>query len=316
MNDRETWIADEVRKAVNEWSNSTERSEQSKEFRLGPSDIGYCSERVRRMLDRQVPEDEVEWNKAFLGTWIGDGLEAAIQKRWPNALTQVELHVDLETDTRTFRLLGHADLLEPDEGWLLDFKAKNGLNFIRRQDTADQGYQFQRHLYCLGAWQSGLFPKFERVEDLMVGNIYYDRSGTEATPHVQMEPFSWEVIHAATEWLGEVVYNFLQGEEARKEPAREVCESTCGFFTKCRAYDTDVEGLITDEKQIGAIEMYVEGSAMISQGKRMQNEAKLRLAGVEGHTSDRTVRWVQINGGPVSYMQDPYQRLSLTKRKK
>lgn len=314
MNDFEQYIADEVRKAVNEWSNSTDRSEQAKEFRLGPSDIGYCSERVRRMLDQQVPEDEVEWNKAFIGTVLGDGLETAIQKRWPHAKTQVTLWVELATSTRVFKLEGHADLLVPTEGLCLDFKAKNGLNYIRRQDTADQGYQFQRHLYAYGAYQSGLFPGLE-LEDLRVGNIYYDRSGVEATPHVQIEPFSMEVVHEATEWLEEVVYNFLHNEEARKEPAREVCETTCGFFSKCRAYDTDVEGLIRDEKHLGAIEMYADGTAMISQGKKLQNEAKIILKGVEGHTGSRTLRWVLVNGGPVSYNQEPYLKISLTKRK-
>ena len=314
MNDYEQHIAEEFRKAVNEWSNSTERSEQAKEFRLGPSDIGYCSERVRRMLDQQVPEDEVEWNKAFIGTVLGDGLETAIQKRWPHAKTQVTLTVTLETSTRRFVMDGHSDVIVPTEGLVLDIKMKNGLNYIRRQDTADQGYQFQRHLYALGAFQSGLFPGLE-LEDIKVGNVYYDRSGVEAVPHVQIEPFSWDVIHEATEWLEEVVYNFLHNEEARKEPAREVCESTCGFFTKCRAYDTDVEGLITDEKYIGAIDMYADGTQMISRGKKLQNEAKIMLQGVSGHTATKTLRWVQVNGGPVSYMQEPYLKISLTKRK-
>lgn len=315
MNEIEQWIANEVRDAVNDWSNSTERSEQAKEFRLGPSDIGYCSERVRRMLDQQVPEDEVEWNKAFIGTILGDGLEAALQKRWPHALTQVELEVELETDTRMFKMLGHADVIDPDAGLVLDFKAKNGLQYIRRQDTADRGYQFQRNLYALGAWQSGLFPKFDKVEDLRVGNIYYDRSGVEAVPHVQIEPFSWDVIRDATEWLGEVVYTFLNGEEAPKEPAREVCATTCGFFSKCRAFDTDVEGLIRDEKQLGAIEMYLEAQAMASRARKMQNEAKIMLRDVSGHTATHTVRWTQVNGGPVSYNQEPYMKFGLVKRK-
>lgn len=315
MNEIEQWIADEVRAAVNDASTSTDRSEQAKEFRLGPSDIGFCSERVRRMLDRQNPTDEVDWNKAWIGTVLGDGLEDALKRRWPNALTQVELFVELETDTRVFKMPGHADVILPDVGMVLDIKMKNGLVYIRRQETADQGYQFQRHLYALGAHQCGMFGDIP-LEDVKVGNIYYDRSGMEPVPHVQIEPFSHDVIREATEWLDGVVYSFLNNEEAQKEPARQVCEAACGFFSICRATDTDVEGLITDAEHLGAIEMYLEGAEMERTGKKMKTQAQVMLNGVEGHTPSHSLRWTLVNGGPVSFNRDSYMRMGLTKRRK
>jgi hypothetical protein len=315
MDQYEQWWADAVRDAVNEWSNSTERAEQDKQFIIGPSAIGYCSERLRRQLDRQEPEDFVDWNKAFIGTWLGEGLEQALKKRWPHLLTQSEFWVTLQGDRYQYRIPAHSDVIDPTVGLVLDAKAKDGLMYVRRQETADQGYQFQRHLYGLGAHQSGLLGDIP-LEDVRVGNIYYDRSGKEPVPHVQIEPFSHDVIRQATWWLDEVVEAFLAGEEATKEPPRQVCEATCGFYTKCRGYDTDVEGVIRDEKHLQAMEMYIEGGDLERTGKKMKQQAQIILNGVEGHTSDYTLRWTLINGGPVHYDREAYLRMDLRKRKK
>lgn len=314
MDDYELDWAETVRDAVNSWSTSTERAEQDKEFVIGPSAIGWCSERLRRQLDRQEPEDHVEWNKAFIGTWLGEGLEQALKKAHPNLLTQSSFWVTLDGDKYTYRIPAHSDVIDPDNGLILDAKAKDGLMYVRRQETADQNYQFQRHLYGLGAHQSGLFPN-HALEDIRVGNVYYDRSGKEALPHVQIEPYDPEVVRQAVWWLDEVVEAFLRGEEATKEPPRVVCETTCGFFSKCRAYDTDVEGLIRDSKHLAAIDMYVEGGELERTGKKMKNEAKVILKGVEGHTPERTLRWNLINGYSVAYEKDSELRISLTKRK-
>jgi len=314
MDEFEQVVALSVRDAVNTYSTSTERAEQDKKFIVGPSAIGYCSERLRRLLDRQVPTDHVEWNKAFIGTFLGDGLEKAWQKANPHLLIQSEFKVTLEGDTRTYEIPCHADVIDPIEGIVWDFKVKDGLQYISRQQAADQGYQFQRNLYALGAHQSGLFPN-HALEDIRVGNIYYDRSGKEAVPHVQVEPFDLENIRQAIWWLEEVVDAFLRGEEAEKEPPRQVCETTCGFFTKCRAFDTDVEGVIRNTKHLDAIDMYVEAGELERKARKMKTEAKVILQGVEGHTPTHTLRWKVINGYDVSYHKDDELRISLTKRR-
>lgn len=315
MNEIEQWWADEVRDAVNAWSTSTDRAEQDKQWIIGPSAIGYCSERLRRQLDRQEPEDEVDWNKAFIGTWLGEGLEQAMKKRRPDLLTQSEFWIDLQGDQHNYRIPAHSDIIDPRGGLVLDAKAKDGLMYVRRQETAEQGYQFQRHLYGLGAWQSGLFGDIP-LENVRVGNIYYDRSGKEPVPHVQIEPYDPEVVRQAVWWLDEVVEAFLAGEEATKEPPRQVCESTCGYFTKCRAFDTDVEGAIRDEKHLAAIEMYVEGGRLESEAKKMKTQAKVMLKGVEGHTPSHVLRWNLVNGYSVSYNKDSELRISITKKRK
>jgi hypothetical protein len=313
VNEYEADIAERVRLSVNQWSNSTERSEQAAEFRLGPSDVGYCSERVRRMLDRQVPTDPVDWQAAFIGTVLGDGLETAYKAMYPDALTQAEFTVTIETDTRTFTMLAHADLILPGEGTVLDFKAKNGLEMARRYPVP-QSHHFQRTLYALGAHQAGYFGD-RPLEDVKVGNIYYDRSGVEATPHVQVEQFSHDVLYEAISWLDEVVYSFLNGEEARKEPAAETCAKHCGFYSVCRAYDTDVEGVIRDPEKLTAIEMALEARELESRAKRLKNQAQVALKDTEGHTETHSLRWTQINGGRVEYERPTYLRMDLRKRK-
>jgi hypothetical protein len=197
---------------------------------------------------------------------------------------------------------------------VLDYKTKDGLTWVKRDGTS-QGYQFQRHLYALGAHQSGFFPN-HKLEEVRVGNVYYDRAGQEPLPHVQIEPFSHEVIRQATWWLDEVVEAFLAGEEATKEPPREMCAKTCGFFTKCRAYDTDVEGMIKDQKYLGAIEMYVEGNELEKEAKKMKRSAQIILSGVEGHTPTHSLRWTLVNGGSYTVDRQDYLRMSLTKKKR
>lgn len=315
MDEYEQVVALSVRDAVNAWSTSTDRAEQDKAFIVGPSAIGFCSERLRRLLDRQEPTDSVEWNKAALGTWIGDGLEKAWKKANPNLLIQSEFWVELQGDRYTYSIPAHADVLDPDEGVVWDFKAKDGLMYLRRQEGVEKSYSYQRTLYAYGAHQCGLFPN-HRLEDLRVGNIFYDRSGKEPIPHVQCEPFSHDVLREAIWWLDEVVDAFLAGEEAEKEPPRQMCEAACGFFSVCRAYDTDVEGLIQDSKYLGAIEMYVEGAEMSKTGEKMKKQAQIILNGVEGHTPEMTLRWTLINGGTVSYDREPYLRMDLRKKKK
>ena len=45
----------------------------------------------------------------------------------------------------------------------------------------------------------------------------------------------------------------LAASEALKEPPREVCAATCGFFKGCREWETDVEGLLTDDTVLEAV---------------------------------------------------------------
>lgn len=292
MDEEEAALAKRIEGAIQRHATRTERGQQAAEFRIGISDLGYCSERTRRMLNQEVPEDS-DMFKAWLGTAIGDALEDAVVASFPGAIKQSEVTVTLVGDKRTFEVLGHPDIVLPEEGIVLDGKSAFGLNLARRMG-ADQQKQFQRHGYGAGAWDAGMFGDLP-LEEVRVGNVWVDRSGVESEVHVQLERFDATVLYEATHWLEEVIEHYIAGTEAIKEPPREVCASTCGFFSTCRALDTDVSGLLEGRQTIEAVQMYLEGKVLERDGKRLKAEAKGALDGVTGSTGQHTVRWVHVD---------------------
>lgn len=292
MNEVETALADTIYQAIMDSSRYSDRSRQSAEFRFGVSDLGWCSEKSRRMLDRQIPEDE-DVLTAFIGTAIGEKVETAFKDVRPDAIIQASVETTLRGDVRDYLLVGHPDIILP-EGVVIDGKTSYGLNTVRRTGPSQQ-QQFQRHLYGVAAYEAGLFNPDVQLEDVQVANAWIDRSGQEKAVHVQMERFDPSVVHDATMWLDDVVYAYLQGEEARKEPPREVCAATCGFFRTCRAFDTDVEGRIEDKVQLLAVDMYSEAMELERKARALKDEAKENLKGVVGTTDKFSVRWIHVN---------------------
>jgi hypothetical protein len=112
-------------------------------------------------------------------------------------------------------------------------------------------------------------------------------------------------------WLDDVIYAFVHQQDARKEPAREVCKATCGFYGDCRAMDTDVTGFLTDDTVLTAIEMYEEGAGLAKLGNQLKDQAKAHLTGIQGSTGEFSVRWVHVNGSHVSYDRGGYDRLDV-----
>jgi hypothetical protein len=295
MNEQEADLAKRIYAAMQSFSVNSERGLQAQAFRVGVSDLGYCSERTRRMLDQQVPED-TDMLKAFIGTALGDHVEQAIlaaKDVFPDAIRQADVVLRLTDGQRTFEVPGHPDLILPGEGIVLDAKSSDGLSLARRLG-ADRQKNFQRHGYGLGAWEAGYFGD-RPLEEVLVGNVWIDRSGDEQEVHVELVPFDPDVIAEAGRWLSEVIYAYINGTEAAKEPAREVCAATCGFFRVCRAFDTDVSGLLTDPEVLEAIKMYREGLEMEKAGKRLKDHAKPALKDMAGSTGEFTLRWVHVN---------------------
>lgn len=290
MNPQEQELAEQVYQSIQNWSRNTARSQQSAEFRFGVSDLGWCSEKARRMLDRQVPERE-DTLQAFIGSWVGEGVEQAFGFEHPEALIQQEVEITLKGETRDYALMGHPDILLP--GLVLDVKTVDGLERVKRSGPS-LSQQFQRHCYAQGAHAAGMLGDVP-LEDVQVANVWIDRSGATWETHVQMEKFDPSIVQQAGDWLDEVVYNFIHKTEARKEPPRTVCERYCGFFRVCRAFDTDVEGRIDDPEQVAAVDLYTEGMELVRQGERMKKQAKQGLVGVRGNTEKFQVRWTWVN---------------------
>lgn len=278
--------------AIQHHTNNTTRSLQAKSFQVGVSDLGFCSERVRRMLDQQVPED-TDMLAAWIGTALGDHAEQAFLASYPDTARQTTVEVTLKGETREYTISGHPDLVLGDEGILIDVKTDYGLGTVRRSGPSLQ-QQFQRHLYAKGAHEQGLFGSMD-LEDVQVANVWIDRSAIEKEVHVQLEPYDERYVEQAAAWLDEVIYAYLHNESARKEPPREMCAVVCGFFSVCRAYDTDVEGLLTAPEVVNATQMYRDGLDLEKAGKKLKDEAKQHLTGISGFTSDFMVRWTHVN---------------------
>jgi len=309
MDIHEELLATKIYAAIQASSNYSERSQQSAGFQIGISDLGYCSEKVRRMV-AGIPEPVTDKLAAFIGTALGDHVEQAIGEIFPGAIRQAEVTITLHGDGGDYTLPGHPDVILADDGVMLDVKSTRGLGKVRRTGPSQQ-QQFQRHCYGLAAYQAGLFSEEYAIDDIRVANVWIDRAGDEHDLYVHMEPLSLEVVKQAAMWVDDLVYAYRNNEPARKEPPREVCAKTCGHFADCRAFDTDVEGLLTAEDVVTAVDMYREGLALERKAKRLKDEAKAELTGVSGSTGKFTVRWVHVNESHVSFTRQPYERLDV-----
>lgn len=304
-----------VRDALYDAAHKSERSLQSADFRLGVSDLGLCHEKARRMI-LQIPFDEEEehYLPSFIGTAIGDHAEAALAKAegW---IVQQELDITLPSingnPPRTVR--GHSDAIVPEWNALFDFKAPGNVATVARAETK-LSYRFQRHLYFLGAVQAGLLQE----EGGIVGNIYIDRTGEQETPHVDLEPFSWDVVREAAEWLDDVIYAVVNQEEAKKDPGVEFCEGWCPYFLSCRALDNKADGgLITDETALVAVKEYLAARDDEKDAAMRKASARRTLMGINGSTGEHAVRWVHQAETEVSAsVRAAYDRLSITRLRK
>jgi hypothetical protein len=309
-------IAAEFYQAVNDWSNRTERSQQSADFKIGVSDLGLCSEKVRRKLLRQSEPERDAWT-AFLGTWVGEGVEIAIKKRFPDVIIQSEVTVEMEIDVSgnhfSLKIPGHPDVIWPEQGLLIDNKGAFGFAKVKRYGMNDTQKRFQRHLYGHAAFHAGMFGDLA-YDQIRVGNMWHDRSGGEKSFYVQTEPLDEGVVEEAKAWLEEVVYNYLQGTEAPKEPGREFCQGYCGFYDDCRALDTDVSGMIEDPDLLDAVELVLESKELDRQAKALKAEGEYLLKGVRGSTGTHFVRWVDVGPSVIREgMRAGYSRLQISR---
>lgn len=310
MTPNEQDTAKQFYEAVQSMTMNTERSLQASARKIGVSELGFCSEKLRRILNGETAEQR-DKTAAFIGTALGDHIEQAALAAFPWMIRQSEVTITMVGDQGTFAIGGHPDLIDP-AGTLLDVKTVNGLRMVQRTGPSQQ-QQFQRHCYAKAAHAAGLFHDEVRLEDVMVGNVWFDRSAEEVEPYVQMEPYDERVVEAATQWLDDVVYAYRQGEEARKEPPIAMCAKTCGFYLDCRAGRGGPQGLLEDSETLVAVQMYQEALDLEREARKMKNQAKIALNGVEGSTGHFTVKWTKVNGGPVSYYREPYMKLDIRK---
>jgi hypothetical protein len=286
---------------------------QADEGRLGPSDIGFCRQKAALMVKGIEPTDSTPKWAAAVGTAVHNYVEAAIKGMFPDWLLG---SIDNLTVTATLpsgaQISGHPDIVIPSANTVLDIKTVDGFAWVKREGTS-QNHKFQRHLYALGCVQAGLFDKTKPV---YVGNVYFDRSGKEATPLTIVEELDPMLTDEIDAWVTDVIYAVKNGEDASRDIPAAVCERICSHFTACRgALDTHEGGEpITDPELIAAVDMYTEARNMEKTAKQMKEEASTMLAGVNGSTGDWQVRWVEVQPSRVeAFDKQGYARLDIRK---
>jgi len=305
-------ISEMILTAIKAYDAKRPRSIQSREGRLGPSDLGFCHQKAALTM-RGVPQSDSKsiW-PAVVGTAVGESVERAIKDMFPDWLVGAVDGVRVTyTMSNGAEISGTPDIIAPDLNAVLDNKTKDGFEMVKRYGDS-LNYKFQRHAYVRGAVAAGLL---DGSKPLFVGNVYLDRSGKVERPYVTFEPVDDSLDDQIAAWVDDVTYAVLHDQDAERDIASEVCERICEFFTVCRGNLPMQDGeIIRDAEVSTALEMYVEGQEMAKRAKLLQEQAKAVLDGINGTDGKYQVRWTYINESTVpSFTRAASQRISVTR---
>lgn len=264
--------------AIADYGHGSSRSLQSREGRIGPSDLGWCRQKAT-LMTRGVPQSDVKpINAAQIGTaihlYVAEAFGAVKNDDW-----FIETPV-----TATFpngaEISGTADLIMSDWNAVIDVKTVDGFEWIKREGTS-QNHKFQRHTYAMGAIAAGML---DEEKPMYVGNLYIDRSGKEKEPLLLMEEFDYTLTDQITSWIDDVIYAAKQGEDASRDIPAPVCAQICEHFTVCRGNLPVEEGgeQIEDPMRLAAIRMFDEGRDLEKRGSQMKKEAGAILVDTNG----------------------------------
>jgi hypothetical protein len=302
--------------AIQNASNNTDRSKQQQDFMLGVSNLGHCKQYALLMMKQTPFSDVRDKTAAFFGTVAGAAIEAQLKIDHPGWLFQQDLFFPLPSGGGTD---AHPDIIIPfkaqdTEGGfyqgILDGKSKAELETIKKTGPSQQQI-YQVHAYAKAAIEAGLL---DPDHPIIVGDVYFDRSGKDVIPHAVMHLYTEDVITFIDEWVNDVKYALVHNEDASRDMPREWCWSYCEYATACRGNDTDVEGLIESPDILAAVEMWEEAKELKAQLKKKELAYKRTLDGVTGSTGTYNIRWTEV--GPVEMKANSrsgYKKLSITK---
>lgn len=303
----------ELARDLRAYGDASSRSQQSREGRLGPSDIGFCRNKAALTTKGVERSDEKSIFAAQVGTAIHTYEAHVMKAAHPDWIIP---ELDWEPGRKLTATLpsgveisGTPDCIAPDWNAMIDVKTKDGLEWVRREGSS-QSYRFQRHLYALAAIQEGLLKE----KDLLVGNMYIDRSAKNDKPLLLMESYDPTLTAEIDAWIDDVVYAVMQKEDASRDLPAAVCEKICEFFTACRGGLEVHEGgdLIEDPTLISAIDMYVEARDLEKVAAQQKKEAAAILNGINGTDGRFQVRWVHVNATTVnSFDKSAFDRLDI-----
>lgn len=302
--------------ALSDFMNNSARSIQAADGIIGPSDIGFCRQKAALMIQGVATTDNPPKWSAAVGTAVHNYVERAIKDAHPDwllgSIDEIEVTATLPSGAE---IKGHPDIVVPASNAVLDIKTVDGFEWIKREGTSQQ-HKYQRHLYALGLIESGILDSSKTV---LVGNIYFDRSGKEPEPLVMIEEMDPTLTPEIDSWVQDVIYAIKHGEDASRDIPAAVCERICPYFTACRGALEIHDGaeLITDPELKTAIELYVEAREAINKADKLKKEAQQRLLGVNGTTGDYNVRWVEVQPATVqSFEKAGYLRMDIRKARR
>ena len=287
-----------------------DRTVQTTQRLLGVSDLMHCREYARLFLAGHPFTDTPETSQSRAGTYYHAGILPAIAAQRPGSLVETELTVTLANG---FEVIGHADLIEPDEPSVTDVKTVDGTLPAVRKTGASQQQQAQRNLYYAGAHQAGIVPAEGTVR-----NIWLDRSGTPERPHVEQEPYDPSWLDRSAYWLDDVYAHVENDTPASRDKDMFFCRTFCPFVTACRGEHATPEDEVDSDELAVAASLYREGAELEREGKALKKAAAATLSRLEGHTvtvqggAGRFVhRSTWINPSSVEYERKGYHRLDI-----
>lgn len=295
MSDRNEKIQTIISDALADYDGGSPRTQQSRAGILGPSDIGFCRQKAVLVTKQVQPTDNPSKWAAMVGTALHNYIEAAIKQAHPDwlvgSIDKIRVTATLPSGAE---ISGSPDIVVPSSNAVLDIKTVDGFEWVQRNGTSSS-HKYQRHLYAMGLVDAGILDGSRPV---VVGNLYFDRSGKEPEPLVLTEELDPTLTREIDSWVTDVIYAVTHGQDASRDVAAAVCQRICEFFTVCRGGELAVhEGseIIQDPYLITAIDTYLEGDALEKKGKKLKAQAKQELVGVNGVTDAAQVRWVHVN---------------------
>lgn len=310
--DRNEKIQALISGALKQHMDGSSRSKQSADGILGPSDIGFCRNKAALMTKGVPATDEPPKWAAAVGTAIHNYVEAAIKEAHPDwlvgSIDNIKVTATLPSGAS---ISGHPDIVVPASNAVLDIKTVDGFEWVKREGTSLQ-HKYQRHLYALGLVQAGILNDAEPV---LVGNIYFDRSGKKADPLVVVEEMDPTLTPEIDSWIQDVIYAVKNNEDASRDVPAAVCERICSHFAACRGELETYEGeVIEDPELLSAVDMYVQAREAKKEAEAMQKAAQAMLDGVNGSTGTYQVRWVDVQPTTVeSFEKAGYRRMDIRK---
>lgn len=321
-----------VNEAIQNAANGTDRSAQQMEFKLGASNIGHCRQHAVLMIRQTPPSDERDKTAAFIGTVLGDAIEAQLIKDHPNWFSQVGGHSKFLSgggvDT-------HADLVIPWEGsatvaefeaneaaraedpsiekiyvqGVWDLKSKDKLDTVKDYGPSQQQI-FQLHQYVNAMIAKGLLNPDEPI---WINDVYYDRSGAQPMPYSFGMWYDPAILQEIDEWVNDVKYAVIHEEDASRDKSREWCWAYCEYAKVCRGNDTDVEGLIEDPEILSTVNLYVVANEQESAAKKLKKQLNAQIPpNLRGSTGTHNVRWVEVGESEMkAYTRKAYRKLDI-----